>query len=138
MTYWPEPRPNLQNGLFVSSDLARVEKGSVHLRGRQSDQINVAGRKVSPETIERALALHPGVRACLVFGAPSRTSDRAEMIVACIVPEQETNVESLRQHLLGKFRRGKSRAIGGSSPAWKPISAASCRGANGARGVLAR
>jgi len=52
-TYWPEPEPELAGGLFRSSDLAELKDGLVFLRGRASDLINVAGRKVSPETIER-------------------------------------------------------------------------------------
>jgi len=45
----------------------------------------VAGRKVSPETIERALLQHPAVRECLVLGVPSRDAARTETIVAVLV-----------------------------------------------------
>jgi len=97
-TYWPEKLKSLGGGIFQTSDLAELKDGLVLLRGRLSDQINVAGRKLSPEIVERALLAHPQVRECLVFGAPSRDADRTEVIVAVVasdVPEME-----LRQFLL--------------------------------------
>ena len=69
-----------------------MKDGLVFLRGRLSDQINVAGRKLSPETVERALLSHPQVRECIVFGAPSRDVERTETIVAFVAsdaPEAE-------------------------------------------------
>jgi acyl-CoA synthetase (AMP-forming)/AMP-acid ligase II len=71
--------------LFHTTDLAEILDGQIFLRGRAGDQINVAGRKVSPEFIECALLKHPAVRECLVFGVPSRDAERLEEIVAVIV-----------------------------------------------------
>ena len=91
-TYWPEKSPSLGNGIFQTSDLAELKDGKVFLRGRLGDQINVAGRKVSPETVERALRAHPQVRDCLVFGTPGNETERTEIIVAVVVsgaPESE-------------------------------------------------
>lgn len=91
-TYWPAGSPALSGGMFQTSDLAELKGGQVFLRGRLGDLINVAGRKVSPETIERALLAHPAVRECLVFGAPSCDAERTELIVAVIAataPETE-------------------------------------------------
>jgi predicted NBD/HSP70 family sugar kinase len=98
--YWPEPDANLRRGCFRTSDLAEIRDGLVCIRGRASDLINVAGRKVSPETIERAVQAHPGVRDCLVFGAPAPDSQRAEQIVACVVAQPGVTVETLRSFLL--------------------------------------
>ena len=83
-TYWPEKSDLLGNGIFQTSDLAELNDGKVFLRGRLGDQINIAGRKVSPETIERVLLAHPQVSDCLVFGIPSRDTERAEIIVAVV------------------------------------------------------
>src|SRR6185503_4160020 len=74
--------------------------GFVCIRGRASDLINVAGRKVSPETIERAMQAHAGVRDCLVFGAPSPDAQRAEQIVACVVADPGVTDTELRNFLL--------------------------------------
>jgi acyl-CoA synthetase (AMP-forming)/AMP-acid ligase II len=97
-TYWPEPEANLRSGCFHSSDLAEISDGLVYLRGRASDQINVAGRKVSPEAIEQVLLKHPGVLECLVFGVPSRDAERTEEIVAAVVSREREEV--LRQFIL--------------------------------------
>lgn len=96
-TYWPEGSETLGRGIFQTSDLAELKDGRVFLRGRLGDQINVAGRKVSPETIERALLAHPRVRECLVFGAASREAERTETIVAVVAAEAP---ESELRHFL--------------------------------------
>lgn len=98
-TYWPRQSASLRAGRFQSSDLAELKNGRVFLRGRAGDQINVAGRKVSPETIERALLSHPLVRDCLVFGAPGGDSGRTEMIVAVVA--SSAGETELKQFLLG-------------------------------------
>jgi long-chain acyl-CoA synthetase len=97
-TYWPEKSDSLGGGIFQTSDLAELKNGAVFLRGRLGDQINVAGRKVSPETVERALLANPRVRECLVLGVPSRDEQRTEIIVAVVVADAaETD---LKQFLL--------------------------------------
>jgi long-chain acyl-CoA synthetase len=83
-TYWPEKSGALGGGIFQTSDLAELKDGKVFLRGRLGDQINIAGRKVSPETVERTLLAHPQVRECLVFGVPSNEAERTEIIVAVV------------------------------------------------------
>jgi acyl-CoA synthetase (AMP-forming)/AMP-acid ligase II len=97
-TYWPEKSDSLRGGVFQTSDMAELKNGLVFLRGRLGDQINVAGRKISPETIERALLAHSQVRECLVFGVPGREAKRAEIIVA-IVSASATEFE-LKNFLL--------------------------------------
>ncbi len=103
--YWPTPSTRLADGVFRTSDLGQLEAGRVYLRGRASDQINVAGRKVSPESIERELAEHQAVRECLVFGVPAGESERGETIVACVVlrSEIEGAAEALKQHLISRL-----------------------------------
>jgi acyl-CoA synthetase (AMP-forming)/AMP-acid ligase II len=102
-TYWPEATPALADGCFHTSDLAELEHGLVYLRGRLNDQINVAGRKVSPAHIEAALRLHKSVRECLVFGVPSSDADRSETIVACVVSKEAVTSGNLKQSLLARL-----------------------------------
>ena len=102
-TYWPEPDDTLAAGRFQTTDLAELKDGRVYLRGRLSDQINVAGRKVGPATIEEALREHEAVRECLVFSVPSDDADRIDLIVACIAAAAPVPVETLRQSLLRKL-----------------------------------
>ena len=80
--YWPVASNRLASGVFHTSDLAEVFEGRVYLRGRATDLINIAGRKISPEAIEQTLSTHPLVRECLVFGVPSREAERGDVIVA--------------------------------------------------------
>jgi long-chain acyl-CoA synthetase len=103
LSYWPEPDPNLAQGCFHSSDLGEIIDGGVYIRGRAGDQINVAGRKVSPELIERVLSMHPSVQECLVFGTPTRDAERMETIVACVVSKPAVDGKSLKQFLLEKL-----------------------------------
>jgi len=102
-TYLPDPSPNLTHGVFQTSDLAAISDGLVYLAGRISDQINIAGRKVLPETIEWVLTMHPAVRECVAFGVPSPDAERGETIVACLAVNPEVSGESLKQYMMGQL-----------------------------------
>jgi long-chain acyl-CoA synthetase len=129
-TYWPEKSGSLDGGIYQTSDLAELKDGAVFLRGRLGDQINIAGRKVSPETVEHVLLAHPQVRECLIFGVPSRDAERMESIVAVViasateselkkfllrtlpawqVPREWRFVESLPTNARGKVSRAEWR-----------------------------
>lgn len=101
--YWPEPNPVLGGGVFKTSDLGEIAGGVIYLRGRAGDQINVAGRKVSPEVIEEVLVNYPGVRACLAFGVPDTDEHRGETVVACVATEPGVSAESLKQFALARL-----------------------------------
>ncbi len=102
-TYWPDPDHTLGGGRFQTSDLGELKDGWVYLRGRLGDQINVAGRKISPASIERVLAQHGAVKECLVFGFPSDDADRAEIIVACVAANHPVAADDLKQFLLARL-----------------------------------
>jgi long-chain acyl-CoA synthetase len=99
-TYWPEADERLRDGRFITSDVVEVKGDQVYLRGRASDLINVAGRKVSPELVERELLQHPAVRDCSVFGMPDAESGRGECIAVCAVAA--ASEKELRDHLLAR------------------------------------
>jgi long-chain acyl-CoA synthetase len=99
--YWPVADPALGEGRFSTSDLAELKDGRVYLRGRSSDLINVAGRKVAPEIIERALLAHSAVRDCIALGLPDVDGPRTEQVAACVVLRGEAGAEELRDFLLG-------------------------------------
>jgi len=97
--YWPEEDGPLQQGVFRTSDLVELSpEGAVHLRGRLSDVIQIAGRKVSPETIEVVLREHGSVRDCLVLGVPSGEA-RGEAVAAVIELASDVPEAILRRHL---------------------------------------
>jgi acyl-CoA synthetase (AMP-forming)/AMP-acid ligase II len=102
-TYWPTPSPQLAAGCFVTSDLGELRRGRVYLLGRASDLINVAGRKVAPETIEQVLRTHPAVRECVVFGVPAGAVAQGETIVALVAGTGDAEAGSLRGFLLERL-----------------------------------
>ncbi len=103
--YWPEAGDALAGGCFQTSDLAELPDGLVYLRGRAGDLINVAGRKVAPETIEQALRASEAVADCLVFGVADSDLGRGDLIVACVEPRPASarDEELLRQFLLARL-----------------------------------
>ena len=102
-TFWPEASPTLEGGCFQTADAAELQGNLVYLRGRLCDLINVAGRKVRPETIEGVLRQHPSVSQCLVFGVADAGPGRAESIVACVVSSPEIRADDLQQFALSKL-----------------------------------
>ena len=99
-TYLPQPDERLARGCFRTSDVAEIIGGAVHLRGRATDLINVAGRKVTPDSIEAVLAGHGRVRHCVVFGVAEADRDK---IVACVAAEEGTSSEELKQFMLDRL-----------------------------------
>lgn len=73
------------DGGFLTGDLGGLDaRGRLRLTGRVSAFVNVAGRKVQPEEVERVLRSHPGVADARVFGMPD--AQRGERLAACVVP----------------------------------------------------
>ena len=99
-TYWPKPSSDLHNGVFRTTDIAELKGDLVYLRGRLTDQINIAGRKVFPETIERVLLTHPQVKECVIFGVNSAELERVENIVACVATRSAIELRELQQFAL--------------------------------------
>ena len=89
--------------MFRSTDVAEIIDGEIYLRGRLTDQINVAGRKVFPETVERILLTHPAVRECSVFGIASSELERVENIVACVATRPKLDARSLHQFAISRL-----------------------------------
>lgn len=94
--YLPPDPVHLGHGRYHTRDLARLacDDGWLRLLGRASDLINVAGRKVAPETVEAVLGRHPGVAACVVFGAPDDDPARHDRVIAVVAVSAERVSES--------------------------------------------
>jgi len=90
--YWPQSDAALAHGRFETSDLVELKSDEVFMRGRVSDAINIAGRKLNPSDVEAAILTCPGVHHCVVFGVASCDSSRCEETVACV--NAEANVTS--------------------------------------------
>ena len=88
----------LQGGAYVTADIGRFDgQGRLFLLGRLSPAINVAGRKVQPEEVERVLLEMPGIAQAAVLGVPDPV--RGERLVACLVPAGgEISALAVRRH----------------------------------------
>jgi long-chain acyl-CoA synthetase len=78
------------------SDLLVRQADGFRLVGRDSDWINVAGKKVSPAEVERVVGRFPGVSDVLVCGVEN--SWRGEEICALIAAATPIDRTALRQH----------------------------------------
>jgi acyl-CoA synthetase (AMP-forming)/AMP-acid ligase II len=86
------------DGGFLTGDYgAWDEQRRLRLLGRASSFVNVAGRKVQPDEVERVLRDIPGVRDVRVLAAPDPR--RGQQIVACIVADaaQRLSVLAIRR-----------------------------------------
>lgn len=101
--YWPERLGPLEAGVFRTSDLIEFgANGIVLLRGRLSDVIQVAGRKVTPESIEAVLREHPAVADCLVLGVPSDEA-RGEAVAVVVEVRGEYREVELKSFLQARL-----------------------------------
>ena len=84
-----------------TSDVAVIDAdGFLFLRGRADGAIIRGGFKLLPETIERALLLHPGVSAAAVIGlADKRLGQVPAALVQLAAESPQTGVADLEAHL---------------------------------------
>lgn len=88
--YFPTDEPEtLGGGRFIPGDLVRFTARGMHLAGRASDIINIAGRKLNPAEVEARLVEFSGVKQVVVFGVPSAL--RHEEAIACVAGIAEKN-----------------------------------------------
>jgi acyl-coenzyme A synthetase/AMP-(fatty) acid ligase len=85
------------DGWFATGDLGRIDSdGRVHLLGRESDVINVAGLKVIPSEVEETIAALPGVMEVKVYGGVRRNG--SQYVKAAVVVAPEANPTTIRKH----------------------------------------
>jgi O-succinylbenzoic acid--CoA ligase len=95
------PDPFAEPGWFHTDDVGVIDdSGVLRIIGRIDDAVSTGGLKVFPQLVESALATHPAVADCAVFGvADERLGQR---VVAAIVVEaghQAPTVAELRAHV---------------------------------------
>nr|APD71902.1 non-ribosomal peptide synthetase 3 [Streptomyces sp.] len=83
------------DGWYATGDLAELtpQGGALRLVGRVATVINVAGKKVSPEEIERVLAAHPDVTDVQVLAASDPA--RGQVPVARLVLRRKEGQEAV-------------------------------------------
>jgi long-chain acyl-CoA synthetase len=87
----------LADGWFDTGDLAQLtEDGTIHLRGRSSEVINVSGLKVVPCEVEESIATLPGVVEVKVYAGQHRSG--SQMVNAAVAVEDGLTVAEIRAH----------------------------------------
>jgi O-succinylbenzoic acid--CoA ligase len=94
------PDPFAEPGWFRTDDLGAVDdSGVLRVLGRVDDAISTGGLTVLPQLVESALATHPAIADCAVFGvADERLGQRvvaAVVLASTALPE----VSELRAHV---------------------------------------
>ncbi|HVS85244.1 MAG TPA: AMP-binding protein, partial [Gaiellaceae bacterium] len=90
----------LPDGWVRTRDVGRFDdEGFLYLVDRTSDMIVTGGYNVYPREVEDALAAHPGVRECVVVGAPDDTW--VEAVTAFVVPADGATEAELIAHCRG-------------------------------------
>ena len=97
--YWKQPeltRQVLRDGWLYTGDRGwRDADGYYHLSGRQSDVVNIGGRKVSPEEVEDILNVHPAVVESACAGIPDPQGITGECLKAFVVLRSDVRDEQL-------------------------------------------
>ena len=93
---WVSRAEVLRDGWFFTGDIGRIDAdGFLFLDGRKAAVINLAGRKVFPEEIERVLNRHPAVLESRVYGRAH--PHLGEIVEADLVPAvRELDLQSVR------------------------------------------
>jgi acyl-CoA synthetase (AMP-forming)/AMP-acid ligase II len=101
--YWANPTKTadtLRGGWLHTGDLGFIDhSGLIHMRGRVSERISVAGETWYPRDLEAALESDPLVRQAAVVGVPR--SDGQSLPVAFVEPSgiERPTFDSLRQRV---------------------------------------
>ncbi|WP_375404909.1 AMP-binding protein [uncultured Amnibacterium sp.] len=100
---------------LVPGDWARWETDGVSLLGRGEAVVNTGGEKVYPAEVEGALAEHPAVADCVVFGLED--ARWGEIVVAAVAVRdgQVVTAEQLRTHVgdrLAGFKKPRRISFG--------------------------
>lgn len=90
----PLPDPQvLTPGCFLTGDAGYFDPGGVlHLTGRLSEVVNVAGKKVHPEEVRRVLEELPGVLSAAVVGIPDPHRGQVLGAVLAVAPQASLTI----------------------------------------------
>lgn len=95
-----------RDGWGWTGDLGRAdEDGYVTLVGRSREIIISGGFNIHPSEVETALASHPAVEDCTVFGVPDERW--GETPVAYVVPTTDVSADELIAHCTDRLARYK-------------------------------
>jgi len=88
-------KPWDDQGFFETGDIAKVvEDGTIHLRGRTGEMINVLGLKVVPCEVEEVIATMPGVLEVKVYAGQLKS--KGEIVKAAVAVDEGVDEAALR------------------------------------------
>lgn len=97
----PEVDPFAEPGWFITDDVGALDNsGILRVLGRTDDAISTGGLTVFPQLVENALASHPRVVDCAVFGVPDERL--GQRVVAAVVAADDyvpPTLSELRTHV---------------------------------------
>jgi len=100
---------------LVPGDWARWEVDGVTLLGRGDAVVNSGGEKVYPAEVEAALAEHPAVEDCVVFGLPDERWGEIVAAAVALRDGETATVEELQAHVgarLAGYKKPRHISIG--------------------------
>jgi o-succinylbenzoate---CoA ligase len=103
----PTPDPFAEPGWFRTDDAGSIDaSGALTVYGRLDEAISTGGLTVLPQPVEAALASHPAVAACAVFGLPDdRLGQRVAAAVVLVPGAPAPTLPELRQHVAASVDR---------------------------------
>nr|WP_234712008.1 o-succinylbenzoate--CoA ligase [Mycolicibacterium setense] len=96
-----EPDPFAEPGWFRTDDLGTVDdSGVLRVLGRVDDAVSTGGLTVLPQLVESALAGHPAIADCAVFGVPDERLGQRVVAALVLAPGSPApDVAELRAHV---------------------------------------
>jgi O-succinylbenzoic acid--CoA ligase len=95
------PDPFAEKGWFRTDDLGVIDdSGVLSILGRADDAVSTGGLTVLPQLVENALATHPAIADCAVFGVPDeRLGQRVAAAIVVTTGYPPPSLEALRAHV---------------------------------------
>ena len=96
-----DPDPFVEPGWFRTDDIGALDdSGALRILGRADDAIGTGGLTVLPQLVEAALATHPAIVDCAVFGvADERLGQRVVAAVVLAAGAPAPTLAELRLHV---------------------------------------
>jgi O-succinylbenzoic acid--CoA ligase len=95
-----DPSP-FGDGWFLTDDIGAMDDSrTLRVLGRVDDTIATGGLKVLPVLVESALASHPSIAECAVFGVPDERLGQRVVVAVVLAPGAAApTIAELRQHI---------------------------------------
>ncbi|MGZ8801219.1 MAG: o-succinylbenzoate--CoA ligase, partial [Mycobacterium sp.] len=98
------PDPFAEPGWFCTDDIGAIDdSGVLTVLGRVDDAISTGGLTVLPGLVEAALATHPAVAECAVFGVTDERLGQRVVAAVVVEPGAAITLPELRSHVVGSL-----------------------------------